>query len=249
VPAFGQNTTSSSTTGGSTTGAPVPSTTTPTCDPAFQTFVQNIGNNPAPNCINGEWQLTPTTGTFDIGTQSWDIASNHIRIFGNVLSQPSPVYYHFNIDPLNPGDSGQLIATGTVNLTGIVKFTLLNAPADPTDGISPVTSNVVFMSFPPGRLIGEPFSGSSQSEPNLVPPYNFCRSLNSAQVTAAANNITLTIVTAGKAGASCASGRTDRLWVLALIILLCIHGVALVLFALITCKNESMKAKVWDLKN
>jgi len=175
-----------------------------------------------------------------MGDHTWEIDQDNIIITGSLTGSPQATLI-ISLDPGNPSSSGLITVTQNINpeLT-VLKVNLVSAP------VGYYQMLVVF-----GTL--EEDSNPDDSEFNAQDPvfpnaYSTCRQLNKQSppgVLYNQNNISMTVDILQNPNVPC-DGVNDRTWAIAIMIILSLHAICLLLFCLITCKNEGLKEKWWD---
>jgi len=185
-------------------------------------------------CSNGVWTVN---GDLSIpGNVNWNFQSDTILLSGNFASV-SPAQLTISINPDSGSKSFFIAVSGSVTLTGSLIVDLLDAPVDPT-------VSVPFMYYPVGGVFQ-----LSVSNPTLPEAFLLCRTAMDSGITTTThgNNVTQSYVTniEARAGCDCVTG-CNRSWVIALMILAGVHALIILVFCLVTCKNDELYTKVWD---
>eukprot|EP01123_Difflugia_compressa_P009009 TRINITY_DN2871_c0_g1_i1.p1 TRINITY_DN2871_c0_g1~~TRINITY_DN2871_c0_g1_i1.p1 ORF type:complete len:135 (+),score=6.90 TRINITY_DN2871_c0_g1_i1:32-406(+) len=86
---------------------------------------------------------------------------------------------------------------------------------------------------------------------DLPSSYSLCRTISNTLLERNGTSVTggslmLKAQVADKPGFDCLTGRGDRTWVVAIMILCGIQVLLLLFFCLVTCKNDQLYSKVWD---
>jgi len=249
--------TSNSTTPTSPTTTP---TTSPTTTPTTTTPTMPVPNAPTGNCTlfgadcscasnitevcskgaitkcsKGVWYVT---GNIILGDNAdWDFQSDTIFITGDFTSTSS-AQLTISVNPVSGSKPSFFVnVTGNTIMDGTLNVNLLDSPVG--------FLSVLFIGYT--AQLG---SGSYTIPPPTLPDdVKLCRDVLNEGQTVYTNGSYITIgfdTTIQQNTYSCATGRGDRSWVVALMILAGIHALLILIFCFVTCKKKSLYTKVWE---
>jgi len=205
-----------------------------TCEYDMNELIFLSSNSPTfATCSKGVWTVN---GSISIpGNVNWNFGSDHIIIYGDFTSV-SPAQLTISINPDSGSKSFFTAVSGTVTLSGSLIVDLLDAPVDPS-------VSVPFIRYPLGGLFL-----LTVTNPTIPEAFLLCRTaMDSGITTTTSNNVTLSYVTniEARIGCDCVTG-CNRSWVIALMILAGVHALLILVFCIVTCKDDSLYQKVWE---
>jgi len=201
------------------------------CESNLPELLVKLAPKPTATCSNGVWTVS---STINLGIEQWDFKSDSIVVNGDFTSSlatiltisvnttGTPPSFHLTCKNIQMG--GELyvnLLDGTVgdHSTEIVKFATYDSSAIYT-----------------------------LNAPTLPSAYKLCRSFvnNPGIFVNGTYGAVFLDVSLTTNLFNCVTGKGDRTWVLALMILSGIHVALLLLFCLVTCKNADLYPKVWE---
>jgi len=201
-------------------------------------FLTQLGmNSTQAYCASGTWQYT---GDINMGDHTWDIDTDFIQLTGSLTGSPSATII-MSITPGTPGVPISVQNTLTPDLT-VLTVNLATAP------VGYYAMAVVRYATLAEDQNNQDISEFNPQTPILPNAYSTCRQLNKQSppgVFYYPFNITMTVDILQNPNVPC-DGVNDRTWAIAIMIILSLHAICLMLFCLITCKNEGLKEKWWD---
>jgi len=195
-----------------------------------------------PVCNNGTWNIAAHVVL--IGKE-YVLKTDTLSVNGGFnLTFNTDTTLSLQVDPHGVQRSGRIIVSGHIIMKGTVNVNFTEAPITPDDADRPAESFTTVLMIYGSRDLANQFTVSL---PLLPKSAQYCEIVDSTTPTYGPTSFSITTSVSKTEGINCQTGKGDRSWVLILIIVSSVHGVLLVLFCLITCKNSDLKEKIWEL--
>jgi len=194
-----------------------------------------VNNKAGAKCAGGVWTVNDT---LNLGGVEFNFQSDTLLIHG-AFSSSSAALLTISVDPMNNKPSFFVNVLGNAYMAGTINVNLLSAPVAATSSPILHCESETLNSY------------NLAASPTLPDAYKLCRTVLNQGITMSTNGtmsvtIDYTVVIQDKVGFNCVTGRGDRSWVVALMILAGIHAFLILLFCLVTCQADSLYSKVWD---